>query len=207
MHPGPPPTRWQRALPWALIWLRLLLAPVAVVLALVGAPGPVWLAQFGLAAWSDVYDGRLARRYGVVSPGLRQADSVVDTLYFLGVLGSMIVAHPAIVEAYRGWIALVIGLEFGRYPLDWWRFGRGASYHATSARVFGATLVVAVVSVMGFGVDAPWMGIALAAGVLSALEGVAISLVLPAWTHDVASLRAALRIRRESSGPDRPTRS
>jgi phosphatidylglycerophosphate synthase len=193
------PTAWQRTLPWSLIGLRFVLAPVAVVLAWAGVPGFVWLMQFALAAWSDVYDGRFARRYGVVSAKLRQADSVADTVYFLGVFGSMAFAHPALMREHLWPILLVLVLEAGRYPLDWWKFGRGASYHAISAKAFGVMLVIAVVAIMGFGAGSPWLWIALAVGVISELEGIAISLILPVWTHDVPSVFAALAIRRDAS--------
>jgi CDP-diacylglycerol--glycerol-3-phosphate 3-phosphatidyltransferase len=198
--PEPPgPARWQRALPWCLVGLRVLLAPVALALAWLEVPGSVWLLTFALAIWSDVYDGRFARRFGVVTAGLRRADSAADHLNILAVHGSALHAHPEAIRAHGLGIAAVLGLEAARFPLDRWKFGRAASYHATSARLFGATLVVAVVALMGFGSARPWLWIALGTGVVSELEGVAISLVLPAWTHDVPSLRAALRIRAQAA--------
>jgi CDP-diacylglycerol--glycerol-3-phosphate 3-phosphatidyltransferase len=95
-------------------------------------------------------------------------------------------------------IGLVLGLEAARYPLDWARFGRGASYHAFSARLFGVVLIPVTFLVMGFGWVGPFLWIALAVGVYSELEGVAISLVLPRWTHDVKHFGVALAIRRKA---------
>ncbi len=201
MEPPPQPTPLQRALPWALVALRVALAPVAVAIAAADLPRAVWLAQGAAAALSDIYDGRLARRWGVVTPGLRQADSVADTIYALGVAASFWLAEPDILLSHLPWIGAILALEAARYPLDWARFGRGASYHALSARLFGVSLIVSTFAVMGFGVSWPWLPISLAIGLYSELEGVAISLVLPRWTHDVPSLRAALAIRRASHRP------
>jgi hypothetical protein len=50
--------------------------------------------------------------------------------------------HPEIIYAHRWGIGIVIALELHRYPLDWRRFRRGASYHALSAKLFGVSLLV-----------------------------------------------------------------
>lgn len=176
--------------------LRLALGPVALWLAFAGLPRWIWLAQGAVAALSDIYDGKLARRWGTVTPGLRQADSVVDTFYALFVGASFYVAEPEIWHAHALGIGAVIALEAARYPLDWARFGRGASYHAWSARIFGIALIPVTFFVMGFGYAGPLLWAALAIGIWSELEGIAISLVLPRWTHDVPHLGAALAIRR-----------
>ena len=194
------PTARHRWIPWSLVLLRLVLAPVAVAIAWADLPRVIWLAQGAAAALSDIYDGKLARRWGTVTPGLRQADSVVDSIYAVGVGVSFLIAEPEIARAHAPAILLVLGLELARYPLDWLRFGRGASYHAWSARLFGITLIPATFFVMGFGWAGPLLWIALAIGVWSELEGVAISLVLPRWTHDVPHFGAALAIRRAAKG-------
>lgn len=192
--------RLYRVIPWALVALRVALAPVAVWLAWMDLPRILWLAQGAVAALSDIYDGKLARRWGVVSADLRQADSVADTIYAIAVAISFWLAEPEILAEHLWAILLILGLEAARYPLDWARFGRGASYHATSARTFGIVLIPVTGLVMGFGWAGPFLWIALAIGVYSELEGVAMSLVLPRWTHDVKHLGVALQIRREHQG-------
>lgn len=194
--PAPTPTQLQRTIPWALIVLRVLLAPVAVWVAWADLPRWIWLGQGAVAALSDIYDGKLARRWGVVSAGLRQSDSIADTIYALGVAISFWLAEPEIVMTHIWGIGVVVGLEAARYPLDWARFGRGASYHAFSARLFGVMLIPATFLIIGFGVVGPVLWIALAIGLYSELEGIAISLVLPRWTHDVKHIGVALKLRR-----------
>ncbi len=187
---------WLRFVPWGLVLTRLVLTPVAVWLAFEDLRA-LWVLQGALATLSDIYDGKLARRWGVVSGGLRQSDSICDTIYALGVAASFWIAEPEIVTEHAWGIGLVIALEAARYPLDWWRFGRGASYHANSARAFGVSLLAPTVLIMGFGYAGPWLWIALAVGIYSELEGIAMSLVLPRWTHDVKHIGVAWRIRQE----------
>jgi phosphatidylglycerophosphate synthase len=186
---------WRARLPWILILTRVTLAPVAVVAAWLEWSAWVWIAQFAVAALSDAFDGKLARRWGVATPRLRLADSVADTVYVLACLLSLWIAHPEIVRAHAYGIGLLVGLEAGRWLLDLGLFGRVASYHAISAKVFAASLVLTFVAIMGFGVGTPFLWISIALGVVSMLEGVAMSVVLPRWTHDVAHLGEALRLR------------
>lgn len=185
-------------IPRLLVVSRVVLAIPALWIAYVDGPRWAWLGIAFLAAVSDLYDGRLARRWDVVSAGLRQADSVADTVFALAVAISLYLYEPAIMTDYGWAIGLIIFLEAIRYPLDWARFRRGASYHALSARLFGFGILVSVFFVVGFGVAWPVLGITLLLGVISELEGIAISLVLPEWTHDVKHLGRALSIRREA---------
>lgn len=189
-------TALHRWIPWSLVWLRLILAPLAVAMAWGNAARWLWLLQFSIAAASDVYDGRLARRWGTVTPGLRQADSIVDTVYWFAVATSVYLAEPQILLDHVSAIALLVGLEAARYGVDRTLFGRAASYHALSARLFAICLLVATVFIMGFGYAGPVLWTALAVGLYSEFEGLAISLVLPRWTHDVPHLGAAIAIRR-----------
>jgi CDP-diacylglycerol--glycerol-3-phosphate 3-phosphatidyltransferase len=48
---------------------------------------------------------------------------------------------------------------------------------------------------MGFGRVNPLVPITVVLGLIAQVEGLLISVVLPAWTHDVPTLRHALRIR------------
>jgi CDP-diacylglycerol--glycerol-3-phosphate 3-phosphatidyltransferase len=185
----------KRLIPWLLVMSRIVLAPVAIWMAVIHAPKAAWMGQFAVAALSDWFDGKLARRWGTSTAGLRQADSIADTVYVLAVVISLWFSHQSIVLAHRWGIGLVIALEGVRYPLDWWRFGRGASYHAWSAKLFGMSLLVAVSSIMLFDDAGPFLWLALFIGVVSELEGIVISLILPRWTHDVKGVRMALEIR------------
>lgn len=86
-------------------------------------------------------------------------------------------------KSYIPRLLVVARVEAIRYPLDWLRFGRGASYHALSAKLFGFGLLVSVFAIVGSGTAWPVFDITLMLGVLFELKGIAISLVLPAWTH------------------------
>jgi CDP-diacylglycerol---glycerol-3-phosphate 3-phosphatidyltransferase len=70
-----------------------------------------------------------------------------------------------------------------------------------SAKAFGVALFLAFVGILGFGHTGWLVSLAIAVGIVSDLEGIAISLVLPAWHHDVPSIAHALRLERLGGAP------
>ena len=95
---------------------------------------------------------------------------------------------------------IVIGLDVVRHILDFAKFGKDAAYHAWSSKVWGLSLALALVLLMGFGVVEPFVASTVVLGLIAQVEGLLISVVLPVWTHDVPTVIHALRIRRSHAG-------
>lgn len=181
--------------PCCLIALRVLLGPVALILALHAMRWEI-VCVLTLAFLSDVFDGVIARRLGVVTAGLRISDSVADAWYFLCLALAACLVHPAVVSAFRVPLLSVLMLQSGSYLLAWRRYGRIASFHAYTAKLWGLSLFIAFVALLGWGIGGWPLRAAIIMGFVSTLEGIAMILLLPRWTHDVAGLAEALRRRR-----------
>lgn len=177
-----------------LTLLRLALAPALMLLARTGAPGIVLALGLVAGFVSDILDGVVARRAGAVTPLLRRLDSVVDTVFYLGVAYATWHRHPAELRALAVPILIVIGAEMLNYAVAYARFRREASYHARSAKLWGSLLFLALFVLLATG-NAALLPVALAAGMVAQLETLAITLVLPHWRHDVPSVWNARRIR------------
>lgn len=177
-----------------LTLLRLALAPALVLLARAGVPGIVLALALVTGFVSDVLDGVVARRAGVVTPLLRRLDSVVDTVFYLGVAYATWHLHPAALRALAVPILIVIGAEALNYAVAYARFRREASYHARSARLWGLLLFLALFVLLATG-SAALLPLALASGMVAQAETLAITLVLPQWRHDVPSVWNARRVR------------
>jgi CDP-diacylglycerol--glycerol-3-phosphate 3-phosphatidyltransferase len=65
-----------------------------------------------------------------------------------------------------------------------------------SAKLWAVVLYAAFFMVLVEGQGGAWMTVALLLGIVSDLEGLAASLLLPEWRHDVPSLLYAWRLRR-----------
>lgn len=189
---------WRKIIPWSMVGFRALLGPAMAGAAWgMTAPEP-WLgAMIAAGLASDVYDGILARRWQTDTSALRVADSAADTVFYLGVLAAIVERHwPALHE--RLWLlAALLVLEALRILFDWMKFRRMASYHSYAAKAWGLLLAAATIALLCFN-RAPWlMTAALVWGILCDMEGLAMSALLPHWTHDVKSLRRALELRRQ----------
>lgn len=178
--------------------MRAALAPVVIGLALLWPSRPAFGICLTIAFLSDVFDGILARRLGVATPALRRLDSSADTLFYLAVAWAAWYLHPAALTHRLGLLALLALLEVARYGLDLWRFGREASYHAWSAKLFGIALFAGCFSLMALGRDDSTLTAAIGCGIFADVEGLAISLVLKHWRTDVPTLLHALRFRTQT---------
>ena len=178
----------------ALTLLRLALAPVIVALGLTRGGGAAVAVLLVVGFLSDVFDGVVARRTGTATAALRRLDSVVDTVFYLAIAAAAWMLHRGAIRPLLPLILLVIATELATNALCWLRFRREASYHAWSARAFGVILFVALLTL--FAADSPALLLpAIVVGLISHLENAAITLVLPAWRHDVGSVFIAWKIR------------
>jgi len=190
-----------RSVPMGLTVLRLLLAPVLVWLVYAGAPGVVFASVVLIAFVSDYFAGVIARSLGVASAELRHFDSRADLVFYATAAWAVWRLHPDVVRSVAVPGLIVIGLDVVRHIFDFAKFGRDVAYHAWSSKVWGLSLALALVLLMGFGVSQPFVGITIILGLIAQIEGLLISVALPVWTHDVPTLIHALRIRNTTAGP------
>jgi CDP-diacylglycerol--glycerol-3-phosphate 3-phosphatidyltransferase len=182
--------------PLGLTVLRAALGPVVIALALLEP----WRWAFGaclIAAFlSDVFDGILARRWGVATPNLRRLDSFADSVFYLSAVLAVWRLHPQAIT--DRWTALLVlaTLEVARYILDFLKFQREASYHMWSSKLWGIALFAGFFSLLALDADNYVVDAAIYVGVLADVEGLAISLVLRHWQSDVPTLAHAFTIRR-----------
>lgn len=187
-----------RFIPLALIVVRALTAPLMVALALIGGSWAAWpiVAAMTVGLLSDIFDGIIARRLGVATPALRRLDSQTDAVFWLAVLASTWILHPAAVLAAAPWVGLLVVLEVACYALSFARFGRETSTHALLSKLWGLFLFAGFASFIVNGVAGPPFYAMVAVGALSQLDVIAIVLLLPRWTSDVPSAWHAWQLRR-----------
>ncbi len=184
-----------RNLPLLLTSLRALLAPVLVILALYD-PNP---RAFGiclvLGFLSDIFDGVIARKLGIATPTLRRLDSIADTLFYIAATFAVWHLDRHVIVDHVGAFLALGALELGRYLFDLAKFGREASYHMWSSKLWGIALFLTFFAVLVFSYGGRLVAIPLYLGILADLEGLAISLTLSQWKSDVPSIVHALKAR------------
>jgi CDP-diacylglycerol--glycerol-3-phosphate 3-phosphatidyltransferase len=189
-------------------WIPALLIASRVVL----APVIAWLLKehrAGLAGWlyvaaviTDIYDGVIARRLGIDTLRLRQADGCADIWLFVCLFAGLW-------NGYRGLI-LPLGWPFGTamvlQAVSWafclWRFGKMTSYHSLLAKLTALALLAGILMLL-FAATPVALEIALWIFVLNLLEEIMMTALLRRYHHDVWSLRVALRLRREEAAGEK----
>lgn len=98
---------------------RLLVAPLFIgcIVRSPAAPLAGWVAGllFVFAAWSDIVDGRIARRHGTASDRGRVLDHFADIAFILGSLATYVYLDIA-----PWWVPAAIAASFSVYVFDSW---------------------------------------------------------------------------------------
>jgi CDP-diacylglycerol--glycerol-3-phosphate 3-phosphatidyltransferase len=181
--------------PLALTVLRAALAPVMVLLALAW-PAPAAFAACLVAAFlSDLFDGIIARRLGVAAPGLRRLDSLADSIFYVAALFAAWHLHPRAIRDHAAALVVLGALEAARYAFDLRKFGKEASYHMWSSKLWGLALFAGFFALLVSGEERFFVAAAIWVGIVADVEGLAISWTLAEWRTDVPTILHARRRR------------
>jgi len=140
-------------IPIFLIAFRLLLGPILIMLTYnYGSEirkELIFLIFLGLL--SDIFDGIIARRFGVSSEKLRRMDSQTDLIFWLCVAFCSWLLNPEIITNNVWSIILIFIMEALTYLFSILKFGKETCTHALLSKLWGITLLIAFVSMIGFG--------------------------------------------------------
>lgn len=184
--------------PLSLTLLRAALAPVMIAVAITSAAPLAFAACLVAAFLSDLFDGILARRLGVATAALRRLDSIADSVFYAAATWCAWLLYPEVIMDNAHALLALLGLELVRYGFDLWKFRKEASYHMWSSKLWGLFLFLAFFSVLVLGQAGLFAPLAIYLGLLADIEGLAISMVLPAWMNDVPTIAHALAIRKRA---------
>ena len=172
---------------------RAACGPLLFVLACFAFPGPLLAGVLAAGFLSDLIDGQLARRMGVATPGLRYADTLVDTAFYVAAAGALAIAVPAAFDGTGILLVALVALHVSRATFEVTKYGRIASYHMWSAKALGVLLAAAIAVSFATGRPNGLLPCAFWLAIANELEGFAASAILPAWSADVPSLFHAYR--------------
>jgi CDP-diacylglycerol--glycerol-3-phosphate 3-phosphatidyltransferase len=196
--PGTRAAKFGYAAALGLTLLRVALGAPLVWVAAVRGSGTLAAVLLAAGFLSDIYDGVIARRFGVATAGLRRLDSAADTVFYLAAAVVIWRLHPASILRYRWLVVAVIGTQLLNHAFEVWKFGKEASYHAYSAKLWGLALFASMLLLLSLG-DDRLLPVALMFGLISHAENFLITLRLTEWRHDVRSVLALSANRHDQS--------
>jgi len=187
---------WLQHVPNVLSGARALAVPVLLVLAFEEQRVAfTWVLIPALL--SDVFDGWIARAFGLESKLGATLDSVADSLMLFVSVYGIWVFHPDVIREHAWLCGTAVGLWALEDVLALARYGRLSSFHTYLSKVVANLLGFFIGWLFLFGFE-PWM-LYLAAGtsIVASLEELALLRVLPKWRADVRGLWWVLRERRD----------
>ena len=183
-----------KRIPGLLVGFRFVVALLLLWDALDRTTGIWFLVGYVAAVLSDIFDGIIARRLGVSTVQLRQADSWADICLYVCIAISAWLVYPQVIVDFALPLSIAIGAQLVLFATSLVKFGKFPSFHTYTAKAWGITLLIATVGLFGFGyTDTLWLAIGFC--VLNSLEEIAMTIILPQWQHDVLSLFHALKLR------------
>ncbi len=186
------------SIPISLILFRFLLAPIILILAyFVGESSKiiiVILMYLGLI--SDILDGIIARKQNISSAKLRRLDSQTDMIFWLSIGFATWILYPKLISENSVVIWTILGMEIACYVISLIKFKRETCTHAFLSKLWGITLLVAFTSLIGFNHAGIPFALAIIMGLISHIDRILITLILPKWTHDIPSAYHAYLIRK-----------
>lgn len=147
---------FRRSFPTALTMCRLTMIPTLWLCAL-GGSARVAGAALVVAGVTDVFDGRLSRRWNVTSSLGSRLDSIADTGIGISAFGMLIVFHRSVVGDHRIFFVLMPVVSAIVLALGWLRFGKVADYHMLTGRMAGVCAFAYLVTLLWAGRSIEWL--------------------------------------------------
>lgn len=185
-------------IPYILIAIRFLLAPVIFFLAYLNGEKSAYLilTLMFIGLLTDIFDGIIARKVGVSSEKLRRLDSQIDLVFWLSLGFAAYFLNPELIKNEWENITLVFVMEALCYLISILKFGKETCTHAFLSKMWGLSLVIAFTYLIGFQQTGWAFYLAIILGIVSHIDVILIILILPKWQYDVPSCYHAWNIRK-----------
>jgi len=187
-----------KTIPYILIAIRFILAPIIISLAYFKGEESSFLIlslmYFGLL--TDIFDGIIARKAGVSSEKLRRLDSQTDLVFWLSLGFAIYLLNPELIKTEWKGIVLLLTMEALCYIVSWLRFGKETCTHAWLSKLWGLSLLLAFTFLIGFQKTGWTFDLAVVLGFISHVDVILIIVLLPKWQYDVTSFYHAWKIRK-----------
>lgn len=176
-----------RQIPNGISLARIIATPVLIGLAFLQQQEAFkWLL---LAAFvSDFFDGQIARTFSVTSALGTRLDTIADLLLWLAAIAGIWRFYPELMTNYWPAVTVMIGFWAAEHCVALLRYGRLTSFHTDIARIGTYVVATFVMSVFIWGLQ-PWLlYVAAGIGVLSSIEELLMTFLLPEWRANTRGL-------------------
>jgi phosphatidylglycerophosphate synthase len=179
--------------PNALSCIRLLVVPVLLALAWSGHSRTFFVCLI-ISVLTDAADGWLARRLNQATELGARLDSWSDFATWLALPFCVWWLRPDVIREQAPYLAVAILVYLVAIAFGFLKYGRLTSYHTWGAKLIAVIMAVAALVLFGGGPGWP-LRVVVPVVVLSQIEEILITALLPAWRANVPSLWHAWKIK------------
>lgn len=181
------------SIPITLVGFRFLIAFLLCLDALDYRISDWFVTAYIIAVISDIFDGIIARRLGVSTVRLRQADSWADICLYVAISTGAWLVYPQVIISLQVPLLLALAAQISLFTISLIKFKKFPSFHTYTAKIWGVTLLIATVSLFQFSyINTIWLAIALCW--INSLEEIVMTLILTEWHCDVLSIFHAIKL-------------
>jgi CDP-diacylglycerol--glycerol-3-phosphate 3-phosphatidyltransferase len=177
-----------KAIPFSLVIFRLLLAPVMIV----------WTCQTHKSGWflltclwtgmiSDIFDGIIARKLDIADDRLRKWDAQVDVFFWLAAGVCIWILNGQLLREHLCWIIGLFVLEPVSDLINFFKFGKSGCAHNWLSKLWGIILVITFSFLLTGEEPVVLFRICLLLGIISQIDRIIISSLLPKPECDIPS--------------------
>lgn len=187
-----------KKLPLLLIGFRFLLAPVMLCLGFFYKKEykELIVVLLFLGLLSDIFDGIIARKKKISTATLRRLDSQTDMIFWLSAGFTAWFIWPQVISENKIVICILLAMEAACYLVSIIKFKKETCSHAYLSKFWGLTLLAAFTDLILNGNAGFLFFTCLIAGIISHVDRILITLILPHWQHDVPSAYHAWLVRK-----------
>ncbi|OQP44490.1 hypothetical protein A4H97_08930 [Niastella yeongjuensis] len=178
----------KKAIPWSLVIFRLLLAPVMITWTLqTHQSGWFLVACLWAAMISDIFDGIIARNLGVASNSLRKWDANVDIVFWLAAGVSIWLLNGKLIQDHLYFIIVLFILEPVSDLINFVKFRKSGCAHNWLSKLWGINLLITFTILLAGYEPVVLFRICLINGLISQIDRIIISSLLPKPECDIPS--------------------
>jgi cardiolipin synthase (CMP-forming) len=182
-------------IPNSLSFYRILVSPVILYFALSGQES-LYAFFLVINLLSDVFDGYIARKYGMETEFGARLDSVADIFtYLLAFTGIYIFKLEDLLPHLTGFMIFAMLMASTQF-LSLARFGRLPSFHLYSTKIGGYIQGAFFIVLFAYDLVVPLYYLMIGWGIMSAIEHITLQLILPAMRSNVRGLYWVLKEKR-----------
>jgi phosphatidylglycerophosphate synthase len=148
---------------------------------------------------TDALDGFLARRLNAFSEFGRKLDSVADYLTMITGLAGIALLWPDIMKRELPWVVSGLAAFFAVIVYGFARLGRAPCYHTWASKAGVVLCALSLIPLLAGWTAVPFH-FAITLMMLAGVEELAITVIVPRHTGEIASVWHAVQQRREGRG-------